>query len=269
MPNNICALREADLPRLLRLTSDAGWNQTEADWRRLLKLSPDGCFGLRVDDEVVATTTTVCFGSELAWIGMVLTLPAFRRLGFARVLMQHALEVLQARGLRLIGLDATPMGQPLYESLGFRSVAVVERWLRPASDVMHSDTRCSRGWLSELDRAAFGADRSALLNELAVESAVIDDQAFAMTRPGAHAAYFGPCIAIGSNAAEHLLTWCLARWPGNAVYWDLLAENTQALRLAQAYGFERTRVLSRMFYGSQHAVGEPAQTFAIAGLEYG
>jgi hypothetical protein len=44
-----------DIPAAMRLKGDAGWNQTEADWRPLITASPDGCFvavpGVCVIDE--------------------------------------------------------------------------------------------------------------------------------------------------------------------------------------------------------------------------
>ena len=42
-------LAAADLPLGLRLSQAAGWNQTEADWRRFLDLQPDGCFVAELD----------------------------------------------------------------------------------------------------------------------------------------------------------------------------------------------------------------------------
>ncbi len=39
----------ADVPLGLRLRGQAGWNQTEADWRRFLGLQPDGCFVAELD----------------------------------------------------------------------------------------------------------------------------------------------------------------------------------------------------------------------------
>ncbi|NDK11434.1 MAG: GNAT family N-acetyltransferase, partial [Armatimonadetes bacterium] len=36
-------LVEADLPLAMDLKLLAGWNQTEADWRRFLWLCPEGC----------------------------------------------------------------------------------------------------------------------------------------------------------------------------------------------------------------------------------
>src|SRR5579871_2533909 len=106
-------LHSNDLPGAMRLQSAAGWNQTEQDWQRVLDLAPDGCFGIDVDGALAATTTAVCYGEELAWIGMVLTLPEFRRRGLARQLLEHALAYLQDRRVRCIKLDATDMGRPL------------------------------------------------------------------------------------------------------------------------------------------------------------
>ena len=74
----------ADVAAGMRLKEAAGWNQTEADWRNVLTLAPESCFGIECDGELRATTTAICYGRELAWIGMVLTDPAYRGRGFAR-----------------------------------------------------------------------------------------------------------------------------------------------------------------------------------------
>ena len=67
----------------MKLKEAAGWNQTEADWRRLIKLEPNGCFAAIENDRLVGTTTTTTYGDELAWIGMVLVDPQHRRRGIA------------------------------------------------------------------------------------------------------------------------------------------------------------------------------------------
>jgi ribosomal protein S18 acetylase RimI-like enzyme len=58
------------------------------------------------------------------------TLPAFRRRGFARTLMEHVLGSARRRGARTASLQSTRMGQPLYESLGFTPVGRYEEWIR-------------------------------------------------------------------------------------------------------------------------------------------
>src|SRR5215216_3234927 len=117
----------ADVASGLRLKEQAGWNQLEADWRRLLDLQPDGCFVAEVDGAVVGTVTTCRFG-PVGWVAMMLVDEALRGRGIGRALMVRALEDLDAHGVRSVRLDATPLGRPLYESLGFVAEATFARF---------------------------------------------------------------------------------------------------------------------------------------------
>src|SRR6476661_1577992 len=112
-------LTTADVPAALELSAAAGWNQTPADWERMIALEPSGCFGIQEDGRLVATTTLLTYGHELAWVGMVLTHSEYQRRGYAGQLVTAALELAAARGVRCVKLDATDQGQPLYARLGF------------------------------------------------------------------------------------------------------------------------------------------------------
>ena len=92
-----------------------------------------------------------------------------------------------------------------------------------------------------------------------------------MHRPGRNAAYFGPCVAASECAARTLLEWFLAQHGGGPACWDLLPDNTAAVRLASESGFSRARTLTRMVLGRGRAVPRPDSPgiFAIAGFEYG
>src|SRR5437764_9593530 len=114
-------LVEDDLPAALRLKELARWNQTEADWLRLLRLEPRGCFAAAVGGRVVGTATTTTYGRELAWVGMVLVDPEYRRRGIASRLMSAALAYLDDGAVATVKLDATPDGHPVYEKLGFET----------------------------------------------------------------------------------------------------------------------------------------------------
>ena len=158
-------LFESDIPAAMRLKEAAGWNQTEDDWRRLLLLEPNGCFCAIKDGCVVGTTTTTTYGDELAWIGMVLVDPQHRRQGIAAKLMSVALDYLNGR-VGTIKLDATALGQPVYEKFGFQFESLIERW--SGTGRLHSEEQgdIGRDSLSELlalDQIAFNADRSKLI----------------------------------------------------------------------------------------------------------
>jgi GNAT superfamily N-acetyltransferase len=265
----------ADIPAGMRLKEAAGWNQTETDWRNLLDLAPESCFGIDCEDELRATTTAICYGRELAWIGMVLTEPAYRGLGLARRLIEHTLEHLRRERVQWIKLDATDMGRPVYARLGFRDETVIERWVRKPGRVHARATLAGRfAPDATLDREAFGADRRPLLRALgAIESASIADTGFGMGRAGSVASYFGPCVARSQDAARDLLLWFLNRHGGESIYWDILAANCEAVELAREFGFERARELTRMtLAGADHATplqNNDALVFAAAGFEYG
>src|SRR5579863_3423197 len=123
-------LTPADLPGAVDLSTLAGWNQTADDWAMLLDLAPQSCFLIEVEGRVAATCTLVCYGVRLAWLGMVLTRPEHRGRGFARALVQTALDFADRRGVRSVLLDATDMGRPVYRKLGFRDQQDIERWTR-------------------------------------------------------------------------------------------------------------------------------------------
>jgi GNAT superfamily N-acetyltransferase len=119
-----------DLPFADSLRALAGWNQTLRDWQRFLARAPDGCFVAQWDTTPIGTVTTICYGSDLAWIGMMLVHPDFRGRGAGTALMRHALVHLNNRGIRCIKLDATPLGRSIYERLGFRAQWALTRWQR-------------------------------------------------------------------------------------------------------------------------------------------
>jgi GNAT superfamily N-acetyltransferase len=292
MNETIVTLNHSHIPGAMRLKEAAGWNQTERDWERLLDLEPEGCFGLIADGTLAATTTAYCYGRRLAWIGMVLTDPAFRGRGYARRLMEHAIDWLDRRGVEWTRLDATDMGRPLYLKLGFEDEGPIERWAvatahratateHRAAQTEHRAARVSKRtapftveeWLA-LDSESFGADRARLLESLASEeAAAIPGLGFAMGRPGSKAAFFGPCACRSTEAARTLLQWFLGRHPGETVFWDLLPANREALNLALEFSFERRRELVRMVRRGPAATRTLGQndafTFAIAGFEYG
>ena len=158
-------LTVADVDAAMQLSTAAGWNQTPEDWRRIIALEPEGCFGIDVDGQLVATATLLCFGQDLAWVGMVLTHRDHQRKGLARTLMRAAIDTARRRGVRCIKLDATDQGRPLYSSLGFVDEQPIERWRTesiPLADARGSesvalsrDREGAVGIPQALDRTAF------------------------------------------------------------------------------------------------------------------
>lgn len=261
-----------DIPSVLRLCSLAGWNQTPADIRRLLTLEPDGCFAVCEAGSVVGTTTTTTYGTALAWIGMVLVDPAFRRRGIASHLMTTAIEYLRRQVVATIKLDATPAGQGVYEKLGFVEESRLERWAGEATCGM-GDTASTGSWadIAKADFDAFGTDRGALLRSILADSPwpmAVDGIGYAMSRPGSRASYVGPVIAVDIAQARRLLAAALSPLRDTA-FIDVNLAYPRAVELVKELGFTKQRDLVRMRLGEDATIGLSRRVFAIAGPEVG
>jgi RimJ/RimL family protein N-acetyltransferase len=259
----------------MELSRLAGWNQTQEDWEMVLRLDPLGCFAIEADHRVAATTTLLCYGNRLAWIGMVLTRPEYRRRGFARRLMESALKRAEEFKIESVKLDATPQGQPLYEKLGFKTEQIIERWFhqgkKPDLSIQPgtSSPQSSPPYSLEMDMEAFGADRSTLLQILALRNSPHTiEGAYCFSRNGARARYLGPCVAQTAKAAGLVIEHTLRASSQSGWFWDLLSTNKNAMRLAEELGFAPQRRLERMVLGSTLPKNDE-MVYAIAGFELG
>src|SRR5262249_50227290 len=141
-------------------------------------MQPDGCFVAELDGVPVGTTNTCIFGS-VAWIAMVLVDAEVRGRGVGKALMQYALAFLDGKGVQTVRLDATPMGQPLYEKLGFvveYNLVRYEGPLKPFEDhpknmLFLVTTAEEKDWdsLVELDQSISKTDRRKFLMRLFAE----------------------------------------------------------------------------------------------------
>lgn len=286
--NSILRLRvltTADLPFADSVRALAGWNQTLDDWRRFLAQEPDGCFLAEWNGAPAGTATTTVYGPELAWIGMVLVHPDYRRRGIGKALLERSLEYLCGRAVQCIKLDATPVGKAVYDGLGFKDEWTLSRWSHAAFTVrsLLADSRIRR-WQTDdgrliggLDAAAFGASRQRLVQALVRQShsaLVLESEpgqvaGYGLCRRGAQALYLGPVVAASADAGTSLVAELLSRPEGQAIYWDIPDQNTAAVDWARERGFSMQRSLTRMVLGPNTSSGDPKQQFALAGPEVG
>jgi GNAT superfamily N-acetyltransferase len=272
-------MTEADLALGIRLKAANGWNQTEADWRRYLDLQPDGCFVATLDDIPVGTLTTCIFG-PVAWIAMVLVDANHRGRGIGKSLMRHALEFLDNQGVRTVRLDATLLGQPLYEKLGFVAEYPLHRYegALPAGGAVMGVQPLLADQLEDvcrLDQLATQTDRRKLLHRLVCEfpdaghmvKGASGVEGFRSARPGARALQIGPCIAVGT-AGRLLLEEARRQYGGMQVFIDVPVGNREAVRWAEESGLTVQRPLLRMCHGP--ALGERiTELWASSGPEMG
>ena len=256
----IRAFTAADVPLGMRLKTQAGWNQLEADWRRMLEMQPGGGFVAEYAGTPCGTVMT-CNFDGVAWIAMMLVDESLRGKGIGRALMEHALAYLDERRVRTVRLDATPLGQPLYEKLGFVAEYSLARFagvpvgggdvsgvaLAAASD--HEA-------IFSLDRSITQTDRRKLISRLLAERQgfVVREggqlRGFLLTRAGANATQIGPCIA-DDLAGPMLVRHAFLQHAGQPIYIDIPLSHAAASGLAELQRLAVQRELVRMCRGER------------------
>jgi GNAT superfamily N-acetyltransferase len=278
---DIRLLTEPDVPAALALSTQAGWNQLAADWRRLLSLSPERCYAGWVDDQLVATTTVTTYETGGSWVGMVLVDVDHRRQGYGTTILEHAIEETPVAPGREIGLDATDQGIPLYREYGFEAVRDITRLSGTidgtgGADAVDTFDAEELAPIAAYDEAAVGTARSALLSRLLSEPRTVgfvsrDGEpvdGYAIVRPGREFWQLGPVVADDADVLGHLLDAVGDHLDGERIILDSLADGAQAERLA-ASGLSPQRELTRMTYPDAVSLLTGEAVVAAAGLELG
>ena len=227
-------------------------------------LEPQGCLGIWSGPELLGTVQYVVYG-PYAVIGLVATEPGAQGRGVARAGMDFVLGTLEQRGIETTVLDASALGKPLYDTLGFLERGTSYRYkLRDgllagrfgeaprAPRVRHAQPK-DLSWMLELDFQAMGADRSRLLQALfaqaGVRVGVLEGRGFAFVC----GTQIGPLIARGPQAARALLEAVLTLEFASAPEVCVPAQNPQVCTLLEEQGFERQKVLTYMERGPARA----------------
>jgi len=269
------------------LSSEAGWNQTEDDWRLMIEAGT--AFGLRDSNQVViATALALPHGNQFAWISMVLVTAAFQRRGIASGLLALCIADIEDRGL-VAGLDATPDGRQVYLPLGFEDVYGLQRLYAAklsASEVIDTADGITIHPLKAEDAVAvaaydaprFGGDRRTILEHLMTRQpgnswiAKVDDTkevvGFALGRDGRECGQVGPLVAQSDDLAIALASRALTAMSG-PVYIDVADRQIALNAWLAAQGFAPQRPFSRMYKGQTQPFDNPDCVFAIAGPELG
>ncbi|MGO4839864.1 GNAT family N-acetyltransferase, partial [Rhizobiaceae sp. 2RAB30] len=100
-------LGQSDVEACLRLSDEAGWNQTAEDWGLFLRHGTT--IGVRSDDGSLVASAAALPYDRFGFVSMVLVTAAWRRRGLATGLVDRCVETLTSRGLVPV-LDATPAG---------------------------------------------------------------------------------------------------------------------------------------------------------------
>jgi GNAT superfamily N-acetyltransferase len=265
----IVELGVADAKAGLALSTEAHWNQNEADWRFFL--GQGVVFGVRHRTELVATAALLPYSSGNAWISMVLVTADWRRRGIATRLVDACLNAAAKRGLTA-WLDATPAGANIYGPLGFTPTLQLRRLRleRPADGRSSPLSSCSLDQLTARDRTAMGFDRTALLTEFAGRPGsriLTNGHATTLVRDGRIARQVGPMFS-GSAQYALALTDSIVRSEAGPWLIDVVHSQDEFLKGLTGAGWNIERPFQRMRFGRAGTRGGELP-IAVAGPEFG
>jgi predicted N-acetyltransferase YhbS len=227
-PNELVAFGPEHLEGAFLLSQQTGWPHRVDDWRMALALSAGFAALADQGNRVVGTVLVTPYQNDAATINMVIVEAASRGRGLGRRLMEAALALAGDRALRLV---ATEDGLALYEKLGFHKTgAIAQHQGRARSVPVAAGIRPSLPAdipaIAELDRMAYGADRTRLISHLAEigRFAVLDRgdglAGFSALRPFGRGEVVGPVVAGDADEAKALIAHFLASRTGALVRLD-------------------------------------------------
>jgi GNAT superfamily N-acetyltransferase len=256
----------------MELSTDAGWNQTEDDWR--VFLIHGTVYGMRdAHGALIATAALLPYSGGNAWISMVLVAARWRRRRFATQLLDTCLDA-AARQKLTTWVDATPAGATLYGPLGFTPSILIQRLRFDGTPAPSQGLRLlSVGPPDDLimrDRRAMGFDRSVPLNELVARPGsrlAARESAVCLIRDGRTARQIGPLFADHTASAVGLIEGVIRSGPGPFLL-DVAGDQHRLVESLVADGWVIDRTFQRMRFGRIRARGVELP-FAGAGPEYG
>jgi GNAT superfamily N-acetyltransferase len=115
----------------IALAQQVGWPDDEGDWRALHKAAL--VLGVRRAGQLVGHGALALYPPNAGSIAKMVVAPGAQRQGIGAAILDALLAEAERRGLTTLGLVATPLGQPLYESRGFKVTGEVAVFIGTAA----------------------------------------------------------------------------------------------------------------------------------------
>ncbi|MFI9393272.1 GNAT family N-acetyltransferase [Streptomyces bauhiniae] len=268
-------LTPRDLTACADLSEDRGWPREEHKWGLLLTAG----HGYGIDDPdggLVAACVVTEYGSgqrvELGAIGMVLVAERHSRKGVGRRLTRHVVAAMDGTPLTL---HATPLGRPLYEEIGFKTVGRAEMLMghfTPDGTESSVPTRAATAEdlpsILRLDAEVFGVDRTPVLVRLpafADQVRVAEEDGriigYAAAWPNMRTHVVGPLVARDTETAKALVE-SLAAHTDRPLRTDVDVRHEELLVWAKERGLAPVASNAVMMLGAPDLPGDWTRRFA-------
>jgi GNAT superfamily N-acetyltransferase len=279
---SIRTITDADLETADRLVREAFHSQASRldDLILYRKIQPDGWFLATRQGQPAGMVGAANYGA-FAHVGLMVVRPELQHQGIGRAIMQFLLAHLEQHHVPMVTLDASKMGRPLYEQLGFvpyDETRVLQRSMEiPARPQPIQLPKISAGDLEELaewDAPFFGTGRRKVFQSLLE---LYPGRGFLLREAGGQIVGYvyaqknriGPWVATHPQAAERLLQAVLALPYEGPVSIAVPEANPGAQELLERNGFQMVRGNTHMGRGTGKPPGQRESIYAQTSLAVG
>jgi ribosomal protein S18 acetylase RimI-like enzyme len=227
-----------------------GWITDRQELEFILKSYSEGCLVFFCAGQPAGFITAIRYVKS-AWIGNLLVLPAYRKRGIGRALIEKVLHGLDSDACETVWLTASADGAHLYRSLGFTEIDRVERWRGATRLRLPEDRALQTNSVAAVDAIGWGDHRPAIYESLQKSRAVFAGKAsFLAWSAAADLRHIGPWGACCREAAADLLAATI-RVDGDEIntVLDVPATNIYAGELLQLKGFIISGATQLMYRG--------------------
>jgi predicted N-acetyltransferase YhbS len=257
----------ADFPFATKLANTVEWNMALEDFEFMAALEPEGCFVVRQGSERIGIATSISFGN-IGWFGNLIVKEKYRNKGVGSLLVKHAVNYLQSKDVKTIGLYSYPNLVHFYGNFGFEkdedfSVLHAEALESLRDKTLPKIKTSQLRAIEEFDNRYFGGNRKKLLESIILEknnlsyykSEGTDIVGYVAATVYETMAWVGPLICKAGNldAAVGLLKTVLAKLTSLSVFAVLPKKEIALADLLFRLGFKEDFFVSRMFLGQTTA----------------
>jgi GNAT superfamily N-acetyltransferase len=273
-----------DIPFAVRLAAREGWGIPARDFEGILRLDSQGSFIATNVTRRVGLATTTRYGKQIGWIGNVVVGKQYRHRHIGQQLVERAIQHLSENRVRHIALYSFKDNFQFYKKLGFVQGPAFSRLRlerQPFTDIVTNKSPIKPLALSSMlsmDRKAFGADRSRLLNLLLNSGygwylgyAAASSSSYLMVKKYEDMYELGPWVSFGldPNELDSLLRIALATARGKPVELSCPLSNRNISRFTKNQKFRKTNEGRVMFYERIGEIGQPKAIVAFGFLDKG
>ncbi len=246
------------------LANTMDWNMAPEDFQYNSQLEPEGCFVLFEDTKPVGIATCISYG-KTGWFGNLIVKKEIRHRGAGSLLVKHAINYLQSRGVETIGLYAYPNLIKFYGNLGFKAnedFIVLEAQTISSSSIepLPEIGKLHFQAIIKFDKDCFGGDRAKLLESIIFEQGNLGYYlpkktgivGYIAATVYESMAWVGPLLCQEDNVEDaiKLVKGALVKLSGKRVFAAIPRKENALTNTLFANGFKEVFSVVRMYLGT-------------------